>query len=290
MKKYASVAILLAGVLWGTMGLFTRYFTGIGFTASQSAFLRLFFAAVIFVAIGFVKYRSKLKIKLHDVPLFVITGVVSIFLMSFCYFKAISTSSMSVAAILLYTAPFFVTIASAILYKEKITMVKTVALVTAFVGCVLISGVGGTVSTIGILFGLLSGITYASYSIFGKKLLEKYDSYTVTLWCFVFAALGSACVVNPISTMTQLIDHGIGVVLIAVTMGLITAFLPFTLYTYGLNYTEAGKASVMATIEPMTATVAGALVFSEYPDIFGVTGIILILAAIVLLNKKSKDV
>lgn len=286
MKKYSVLAIIASAVLWGSMGLFTRTLAGIGFSSLQIAFFRLTFAAVMMIVVMLLKNRNAFKVDIKDIPFFALTGVVSVFLMSFFYFKAISLSSMSASAILLYTAPFFVTVAAAILYKEKITDLKVTALITAFAGSVLVSGIGGNVSTSGIIFGLLSGIAYASYSIFNKKLLQKYDSYTVTLWNFMFASVATAFSINPFATLTKLVSHGGTMVLVAVLMALVTAVLPFSLYTYGLKYTEAGKASVIATLEPLTATVAGAVVYGEYPSPLALVGIVLIVAAIVLLNKK----
>ncbi len=288
MKKIATAAVFLSALLWGTMGVFVRELSQFGLSTNNVAFVRLLSASIILVIVLFIKDRKGFYIDLKDLPLFMVTGSVSVFAMCAFYYKSIELSSMSVAAILLYTSPFYVTVAAAFFYKEKITVTKVCALIVAFIGCIFVAGLGGKVSGLGVLFGLLSGITYASYSIFSKKLLEKYSSLTVTTWCFIFAAIASACLSNPAAVFTTLNNSGYTSLLLSVLAGLITAVLPFTLYTFGLKHIEAGSASVMATLEPMTATILGTIIYKEFPNALGVLGIVLILFAIILLNKKSR--
>ena len=288
MKKH-SLLIIAAAAFWGVMGIFSRTLEGMGLKTLETAALRIIWAALILVVIILIKDRSIFKIRLRDLPLLAAIGVISIFAMSVFYLNAISSASMSVAAILLYTAPFFVTAASAFIYKEKITFKTVTALLLAFLGCVLIAGIGGHTTSLGLFYGIMAGITYASYSIFGKKALEKYSPYTVTVWAFMFAALSAVIAVNPVSVVKSLVNSGATAVFITAMMGLVTAVIPFLLYTAGLSHTDAGKASVMATAEPMVATLAGLIVFREIPGPVSVLGILLVVFAIALLNNFGRQ-
>ncbi len=283
MNKY-SVLIISGAAFWGTMGIFSRGAEKLGFTTVEAAAMRIIWAALILAVIMLIKDKNIFKVALRDLPLLAAVGIVSVFAMSVFYLSAISSASMSVAAILLYTAPFFVTAASAVLYKEKITLRTACALVLAFLGCVLIAGIGGRVTPLGLFYGLMAGITYASYSILGKKALVKYSPYTVTLWAFIFAAASALFVINPFTIVTKVSQSGLQSILLTMLMGLVTAVIPFLLYTLGLKYTDAGKASIMATTEPMVATVAGMVVFHEIPGVVSSVGIILVIFAIALLN------
>lgn len=278
--------IVFAGVLWGTMGIFVRHMEAMGFTALQISAIRMTVAAILFLIIRGKGKKEKLEKK--DVPLFVLTGVVSIFFMSAFYFISILYSSMATAAILLYTAPFFVLIASALLFKEKVTFLKGIALVIAFGGCVMVTGTG-KVSLLGILFGLLSGISYASYSVFGTVLLKKYMPLTVTTICFSFGALASLIACNLPKMVWILAEHAsFETFFWCVGLGVITAASPFVLYTVGLQHTPAGKASILAFVEPLTATLLGIILFRESVSFIGVAGIIFIIIAIFLLNQHKK--
>ena len=67
-----------------------------------------------------------------------------------------------------------------------------------------------------------------------------------------------------------------------------TCFLPYLLYTRGLEGLENGKASIMASIEPVVATVVGVIIYHETLTLMSAAGVILVLSAIVLLNVKIK--
>lgn len=74
--------------------------------------------------------------------MFLGTGLCSIVFFNICYFTAIQLTTLSMAAILLYTAPSIVMVLSILLFKEAFTPVKALCLVLAFAGCVLVSGLG----------------------------------------------------------------------------------------------------------------------------------------------------
>lgn len=283
MKRY-SLLIISGAAFWGIMGVFSRLVEKLGFSTLETAALRIIWAALILAVIMLIKDRNIYRVRMRDLPLLAGIGIVSIFAMSVFYLSAISAASMSVAAILLYTAPFFVTVAAAVLYREKITLKTAAALVLAFLGCVLIAGIGGHVTPIGLFYGIMAGITYASYSILSKKALERYSPYTVTLWAFIFAALSALFAIKPSLIVQKAVQAGVWGIVITLLMGLFTAVIPFLLYTSGLSHIEAGKASIMATAEPMVATVAGLAVFHEIPGAVSVFGILLVLFAIALLN------
>jgi drug/metabolite transporter (DMT)-like permease len=76
--------------------------------------------------------------------------------------------------------------------------------------------------------------------------------------------------------------------LLCLATGVITCYMPYLLYTKGLSGMEAGRASIMASIEPVVATVAGIVVFREKLTLAGGCGVALVLAAIVILNLKHK--
>ena len=131
MKRFAFLLTLVAGTLWGMIGYFVRSLQSDGLSSMQIVSVRMVISAVIFSVFALVFKRSLFKIKLKDLWCFIGTGVVSVAFFSACYFKAIELSSLSVASILLYTAPIFVMIFSVFLFKEKLTVIKIVSLLLA---------------------------------------------------------------------------------------------------------------------------------------------------------------
>lgn len=282
------ICILLAGILWGTMGIFVRHLAAYGFSSLQIACLRIIAAGILFFLYLLAADRKKLRIQKKDLPLFFGMGWGSILFFTICYFTTIQTTSLAIAAILLYTSPVFVVLLSAVFLKEKITGRKILALCIAFLGCVFVAGVGeaSDLSGAGFVIGLCSGLGYGLYSIFGSILLKKYHPYTVSAYAFIFAGAGALFLCNVKDTAQKTADSGnplsvLGFVLLTAA---VTAVAPFLLYTMGLMKVEAGKAAIMAMIEPLVAAVIGIAVFGERLTGQSVIGIVCIFGAILILN------
>lgn len=287
-RNIGPALIILAGCFWGSMGIFVRKLTGYGFSPIQIVTLRITVAALVFCLVLLAKDRSGFRIALRDLPLFLGLGFGSILFFTVCYFSAITIMPLSTAAILLYTSPIWIMLMSALFFREKLNGVKLVALALAFAGCVLVSGISGEGLTLtGLLLGLGSGIGYGLYSILGTVALRKYSPYTVTTYTFLFAAAGAWLVCGPADMVSKFnaADNVPGLLLFCVLTGLITAVVPFLAYTLGLRTVEAGRAGILATVEPLVAALVGIVVFSEPLTPLSALGIVLILAAVVLLNR-----
>ncbi|MBR5911717.1 MAG: EamA family transporter [Bacteroidales bacterium] len=279
--------IILAGIFWGSMGIFVRKLGAYGFTPIQIVCIRVVLAALVFCVVQFAKDPKGFRISLRDVPLFLGLGLGSILFFTVCYFTAISMMTLSTAAILLYTSPIWIMLMSLLFFHEKLTAKKIIALVLAFGGCVLVSGIsGGGLTIMGLLIGLGSGIGYGLYSILGTVALRRYTPYTVTTWTFIIAAIGSILISHPADLMAKIsVAPSIpGLLGFSLLTALVTAVIPFLAYTLGLRSVEASKAGILATVEPMVATLIGIFVFSEPLTLMSGIGVLLILAAVVILN------
>lgn len=284
--------IVLAGIFWGSMGIFVRKLEGYGFSSIQIVSIRLTLSALVFCLVFLAVGRRGFRIRAKDIPLFLGLGFGSILFFTVCYFTAITMMSLSAAAILLYTSPVWIMIMSVFFFREKLSRRKVSALFLAFAGCALVSGLSGEgVSLKGLLIGLGSGIGYGLYSILGTVALKRYSTYTVTAYTFVSAALGSWLICRPaemISIFSKAPDKG-ALIFLCVLTALVTAVIPFLCYTIGLRSVEASRAGILATVEPMVATVFGITVFSEPLNISSALGIVLILAAVVILSTGQRS-
>ena len=281
------IFVLLAASLWGTAGLFVRAVEQTDITEMQLVFGRALFSVLALGAIILFLDKRLFKINLKDIWLFVCAGLFSIVLFNFSYYTTMSLTSLSVAAVLLYTAPFFVVIISLFLFGERLTLNKTVACIIAFIGCCFVSGLFNSehrISGKALFFGLLTGLGYALYTIFGKLLLKrKYSSFTITFYVFAFAAVCCLPFINTYKTAVYLINEPKAVVIVFL-MAIFNTVIPYILYTKGLEGVEPSVAPIIATIEPVVATVVGAAVFSEAITVWGAVGIILVLISVVILN------
>ena len=280
----AYVSILLAAALWGIIGLWNRRLMAAGLSPTSIVVVRNFGGMALLAAIFAIKDRSVFQVKREHLKYFFGTGVVSVVLFTCCYFTCQKLCSLAVASILLYTAPSFVVVLSAMLWKESVTRKKLLALGLTLVGCALVCGIFAedlTVTVSGVLLGLGAGFFYSLYSIFGRYALAHYSSMTVTVWTFLFAGPASLVLLRP-SELTALAQPSMA--LTAVCLVVFSTVMPYILYTRGLARVESGKAAIMASLEPVVASLAGVLVFGEPMGLTTLAGILCVLAGVYILR------
>ena len=281
----AYACILAAAALWGIIGIWNRQLMALGLSPTGIVAVRNFGGMALLSTIFAVRDRSVFRVKREHLKYFFGTGIISVVLFTVCYFSCQKLCSLAVASILLYTAPSFVVVMSAVLWKEPVTKKKLAALVLTLVGCALVCGIFAgdlTVTASGVLLGLGSGFFYALYSIFGRYALAHYGSMTVTVWTFLFAGPASLLLVKP-AEMTAVLAQPKAWLLAAALVAFSTV-LPYILYTAGLAKVEAGKASIMASLEPVVAALTGVVLFSEPMSIQTLLGILCVLAGVYILR------
>ena len=281
----AYLGILTAAALWGIIGIWNRQLMALGLSPTGIVAVRNFGGMALLAAIFAVKDRSVFRVRKAHLKYFFGTGIVSVVLFTVCYFSCQKLCSLAVASILLYTAPSFVVVMSAILWKEPVTKKKLTALLLTLVGCALVCGLFAgdlTVTLPGILLGLGAGFFYALYSIFGRYALGHYGSMTVTVWTFLFAGPASLLLVKPAEMAAVLVQPKAW--LLAGALVVFSTVLPYIFYTGGLAKVEAGKASIMASLEPVVASLMGVVLFSEPMGIQTLLGIVCVLAGVYILR------
>ncbi len=290
-RSKPALAVLCAGVAWGVISLFVRALSAAGLSPLQIAFLRLALSALIFIPFLALRDRGKLRIRLRDIWMFIGTGIISLVCFYALYFYATIHSQASVAVVLLYTSPAFVLLLSALIFKEKITRLKLLCLGMTVLGCAMVSGVfGASYRLTGrvLLAGLGSGFFYALYTIFARFALGRYDSMTVTAYTFLLGALGSLPLGRPGDAVGILAAKPI-LLLPLLGIAVVSTVLPYFLYTWGLQRMDSGRAAILAAVEPLVGAVLGMAAYGEPRDILKLAGIALILAAILLLNRREKE-
>lgn len=285
------ILVLLGGSMWGCMGLLVRLLEGLGMDSMEIAVLR---TGISFLVLGmslFLYNRNTFRIRIKDLWCFLGSGILSLSVFCVSYFQAIRMTSLSVAAVLLYTAPAFVMLMSFFLFKERLDRIKIAALILAFAGCVFVTGMWAdtpVVSPAGLGFGLLSGFGYALYSIFSRFAMDRgYQTMTITLYTFLFATIGVIPFTSPRHMAGVLAGAGAWVLIKAFCLILFVTVAPYLCYTAGLSRMEPGRASVIASIEPVVATVIGTLVYKEPLYWYSYVGILLVLFSIILINRKK---
>jgi len=278
--------VLLATACWSTSGIFINVIkdssgispVALAFWRDSTAFLCLLMGLSIF-------RRDLLIVDRRDLPYLVAMGGISIGLFHVLYNTAVTTIGVSVSTVIQANSPIFVTAIAWLLWKEPLTPRKIVAILMAVLGTVLISSLYDLsryeITFFGLLVALSTAVTYGSFSIFGKKLGGKYNSWTILTYVFGFAALlllpfqtGSRL---SISISPRMLGGFTALILLATISG-------FGLYTAGLQRLEAGIASIIANTEVPLAAIFSYMILGERLDVYQILGAALIVGGVILLS------
>ena len=290
-QSKAAILVLLAGALWGSMGLFVRRLNAAGLYAMDVVLARML-SALLFMGIFMLLFsRESFRIRLKDLWCFLGTGLCSLLLYCIFYFRAVERVSISVATVLTYMSPIYIMLLGALLFHEKITPRKVLALILSIGGCVLVSGVLSGISgnPDGLLAGFAAGFFYALYSIFAKFAIDRgYQTWTILFYTFGLAAIGCAFVSDWGAIGAVLSTQPVAIPL-CLLFGVVTCFFPYLFYSMGLQRIELSRASILNCVDVVSSSLLGAVLFQEYPSWSALLGIALILTAIVLLSIGSKN-
>lgn len=282
-EKMSTLLVLSAAVMWGCIGIFVRRLNAYGFDAMQITAVKcLVNASLMFLFILFTD-RKKLVVHKKDIGWFFANALCSIYIFNTAYNAAITMISLSAAVVLLYTAPVFVMLMSVVFFHERFTKRKALCLLLCVGGSALVSGVamGMKLNTLGVLFGLISGVGYACYSIFSGVIVKRYHPFTNVLYTFLIAGFAAALSCNMRETM-QLLVSSREAVYWMMGNSVITSFLPYLTYTTALQVIRPSKAAILASLEPVVATLVGVFVYQEMVSLSGGLGILMVFAALVL--------
>ena len=284
------IKIFITGCLWGTIGLFVKLMEAQGSSSSYTGFLRLLFGfSLLAVMTLFSDGPGAFRIGRKTLFSCILLGIVCQGLFNILYSMSISMNGMSVGSVLLYTAPVFTSITSVLLFKEKLSSLKWVALLINVVGCAL-TATGGEFSTesiapLGLLIGIGSGFTYAMTAVIGKiAMQEKSSPLAIATYNLLFGCLFIGIVRRP--WMTVETPFNAGLLLYGLLFGLIATALAYSIYFSGLSgIKETSKVPVVASIELVVATIIGVFVFSENMTAIKIIGILLVLLSILLFSR-----
>lgn len=289
MKKRAFIFIILAGLLWGTSGIFVHYLAPFGFSSLHMAFFRTSVSTVVMFVYILARDKNLFKVSIREFLLFAISGI-CLFGTGSCYFISMQATSVSTAVVLMYTAPVIVMIYSVMFLGEKLTILKGVSVLCMLAGCCLVSGIigGFKVDVFGIAMGLLSGICYSAYNIFTKIQMRRGSNpLSATFYCFLCAALVAFVTCSPQSIPACVAKCPSVTLPLIISIAFATCVMPYFLYTLSLRALPVGTAAALGIVEPMAATVYSVVLFNEHLSIYSVCGIVLILGAVFLLSRSE---
>ncbi|MEW6243682.1 MAG: DMT family transporter [Bacillota bacterium] len=284
------IYIFLAGSIWGTTGIFVKELAARGLAATEITFMRGTVLLPALAAGAWLTNRRLLQVDRRDVPRFLLIGLLSFGLAQPLFLYTLTVTNVAIAVLLNYTAPVFVTILSRVLFSEPLTGRKMTALGLVMVGLCMVTGVyraSMAVSYTGLLTGLLSGFFYAAYTVALKPISARYHPVTLLVWAAVFGTpvLG---IVHGLTGGSLFSGYTPAVWALLIVAALFPGTLAFICFAKGVALAEASKAAIVATVEPVVASILAFLLYSETLDPVQLVGMSMILAGIIVVSRTKE--
>ena len=287
-KMRGYVSIVIASILWGTIGILAKLAFGYGITPETLIALRLAISfATLAAGLGLFR-KDAFKLQKTDILMFLVLGVFAIAFQRISYFYAVNLTTATVAAILFYTYPVFVTFFAVFFLKEKFDRAMLLAVVMAFSGVSLVVRIYDFASLnidfVGMLFGLLSSLLFVLYFVMVKGLRDRYSNWTLSVYGDGIGVLALLPIIYFSASNIVGFSAELWLLILAIAWG--PSLLAYLFYSYALKYVDASKGSILGVIEPLSAALFSASILGEKLEVLQVVGIALALTGVALLFRK----
>jgi drug/metabolite transporter (DMT)-like permease len=283
-SSHGYALIVLVSAIWGTLGIFGKFAFHYGIDPVTLIAFRVVISSTTVLVFATVFKKRLLSVGRHDLPKLLVLGLFGVALQRITYFYAIDLTTVTIAAVLFYTYPFFVAIYS-VFAKEKITFPTIFAIVLAFTGVAFVvkayESSWLSANLLGVTFGFICGVLFAVYFISTKKLRERYANWTLLLYGEGIAALALAP--ELLFSIPKIINYPMQLWLLILIIAFFPSLSAYLIFSYALKHVEYSKGSILSVVEPSTAAILSATIFGENFEPLQMVGLILILIGIILL-------
>ena len=286
--KRAALFVALSAASFGFLGVPVRFLHDNGFAPLDITAVRLFVTTIALVIVALVVDRGLFKVRKRDLLFFILFGFFKL-MSDVTLFRAQLTIDLSLSTLLQMTAPYYVLVISLFLFRERITLMKILAMLVAFIGCIFVTGVitGGmhSLDFVGVASALISGLFFGLYTIGCKLGSDKgYKPVTTMMYMFLFASLMTIPFANDVKVVESFVDAHL--ILGVLSLGILMTLIPFFVSTWGVQKLEASKVSLISVMEVITACIVGYFLFDEEMTVLNIIGMSLVVASIVIMDLK----
>jgi drug/metabolite transporter (DMT)-like permease len=283
--------VIAAAVMWGSSGTAGKALFNGGMSPFELVQIRVTLSSALMAVVFGLFARDLMRIRRQDLGYFLLLGAGAMAVCHGSYFFAISRIHVAAAILLQYLAPILIAVFSILFWKERATFSKIAALLLAFGGCYLV--VGGynlqllQMNRLGIMGGLAAAVSFAVYSLLAERGMHRYSPWTVLFYAMVFSAITWHIIYYPFHYITGGFSPAQwGWILYITVVGTI---LPFGLFLFGVNFVRSTRASITATLEPISAGFMAFFILGEAMEPLQILGGILVISSIVLLQVRQEQ-
>ncbi|MCY6371701.1 DMT family transporter [Clostridium ganghwense] len=290
-NKKGHLLALLAGISWGFLGVFVKILDNLGFDSMTISAFRPTIGVIFYLIVTLVKNPKCFKTDLKGLLFFAFYGIFALDGMFIASSYAVKYTGVATASVLLFINPIIVVVLSYFIFKEEFTIKKFIALILAIVGCCLVvrayDSTAFKLNLVGIIWGILSGVAVALQNVLGKIAVKKYSYKTHLVYSFLFGAIFLWFFVPPWTLVKSI--KGTTSLINILGLGFVATLIPNEAMIKALQYIESGKTSIIASVEPVVASILAFIIFDELFELPQFIGMILIIASIILIQLKGKE-
>ena len=284
------IIVLMAGTLWGFSGTCSQFlFEDYGITPIYLTNVRMISSGVILLALGFMRHRENLcrmLTKKKDLFHLIVFGLFGILFNQLSYLMAISYTNSGTATILQYIGPVLIMMVSCVIEKRLPNKKEIIAIILVVIGTWLLATHGDFgslyITPKGLAWGLLSALAVVFYTMLPISLIKEYGSIPVVGSGMLIGGIALS-IMNRFQGGPKVYDSRVLMYLaIIIIFGTV---IPYTAYLAGVSLCGAVKGSMIASIEPVSATVCMVVWLGEPFYAIDLAGFVCIFVTVFLLAK-----
>lgn len=293
------VFVALAGIGFGFLGIFGKLGFQAGLTVAELLTFRFLLASILIGIFGLIFKPNDLRLSRRQIVISSLLGTFGYAVFSTLYFKSIEGLSVGIAAMLLFCFPFFVVIGEALFLKKRLTRSKILSLFLCIGGLVLLIAGPDLISERVAqdipfkslipyyIFAILAALTYSVYVLVSGQLQQETPAVGSSF--FVIFSAGLTLLIFNFSSLEFHKFFSGQIVAITLGIAIVCTVLPISFFLLGLQRLSSGNASLIVTIEPVVAAIAGVVLLDEKLIAIQVIGCVLVLAGIILIHRHHSN-
>lgn len=278
--------VVIATVFWSGLGVIGKELYALGLDPLSTITFRVLFAfGLLLGALGLFR-PSLLRVRPRQLPILALYGLVAVALNFSCYFYALKYATVTVTIVLVYAHPALVALLARLIFREPLDRWKLLALGLTLAGVFFVAQghdpASFKLNWKGVLLALTTASAITFYNLMGKRLLEGINSWTVTLYGFLF---GGALLIMWWSWQgSPTLGYPFPAWALILLLALFPSILAYGLYLKALERLEVSRAAIVATLEPVLASLLAYLILGERLEPLQALGGLLVLGGVLILR------
>lgn len=286
MKVKGYIYAIISAFLFALVSIVGKIIFNIGIHPIKLAVLQMIVTALSGWTYVLIFKRDKINIK-NKVYNVIAQGLIGSALVTIFFYKALYLVSSSVAVMLLFISPVFVMLYFKIFRNKKIGSKNLIALLLTLFGSTMVINIygisGSKINIIGIIYGILSSVSYAFLNVNAEENLSEVDSFVLVSYSSAIASIFLLLIYGPAYIFE--VKMNVNLIMVLGQQGIISGLIPVILVYNAIKYIGASKVSIIGTLELPITAILGFAILDERLTLIQILGVILVLIGIMKIER-----